>query len=69
MEEFLRSRSISEGTITMMTKDGIDGNEISVMDVEQQIYLPRYGDCLATIAYAKQQWFLEETASFPSDRK
>ncbi|KAL3872074.1 hypothetical protein ACJMK2_040036 [Sinanodonta woodiana] len=55
MEEFLRHRKISEDIITRMKEDGIDVTVISMMDVEQlQKYLPRYGDCLATIAYAKQ---------------
>ncbi|KAL3890224.1 hypothetical protein ACJMK2_002515 [Sinanodonta woodiana] len=70
MEEFLRHRKISEDIITRMKEDGIDVTVISMMDVEQlQKYLPRYGDCLATIAYAKQQRTLEDTASSCSDRK
>ncbi|KAL3871862.1 hypothetical protein ACJMK2_039834 [Sinanodonta woodiana] len=53
-----------------MKEDGIDVTVISMMDVEQlQKYLPRYGDCLATIAYAKQQRTLEDTASSCSNRK
>ena len=41
-----------------------------MMNVEQlQKYLPRYGACLATIAYAKQQIVLEDTASSCSYRK
>ncbi|KAL3852078.1 hypothetical protein ACJMK2_015765 [Sinanodonta woodiana] len=70
MEEFLRHRKISEDIIIRMKEDGIDVTVISMMDVEQlQKYLPRYGDCLATIAYAKQQRTLEDTASSCSDRK
>ncbi|KAL3882539.1 hypothetical protein ACJMK2_028875 [Sinanodonta woodiana] len=64
MEEFMRHRKISEDIITRMKEDGIDATVISMMDVEQlQKYLPRYGDCLATIAYAKQQRTLADTAS------
>ncbi|KAL3881849.1 hypothetical protein ACJMK2_028241 [Sinanodonta woodiana] len=70
MEEFLRHRKISEDIIPRMKEDGIDVTVISMMDVEQrQKYLLRYGDCLATIAYAKQQRTLEDTASSCSDRK
>ncbi|KAL3885468.1 hypothetical protein ACJMK2_025524 [Sinanodonta woodiana] len=80
MEEFLRHRKISEDIITGMKEYKtsyninifalIDVTVISMMDVEQlQKYLPRYGDCLATIAYAKQQRTLEDTASSCSDRK
>ncbi|KAL3866773.1 hypothetical protein ACJMK2_044046 [Sinanodonta woodiana] len=45
-------------------------NNITYFYVEQlQKYLSRYGDCLETIANAKQQRALEDTASFCSDRK
>ncbi|KAL3872279.1 hypothetical protein ACJMK2_040213 [Sinanodonta woodiana] len=70
MEEFLRHRKISEDIITRMKEDGIDLTVIFMMDVEQlQKYLPRYGDCLAKIADAKQQRTLEDSASSCSDRK
>ncbi|XP_033752673.1 uncharacterized protein LOC117336293 [Pecten maximus] len=56
MEDFLKDRGVEGAIIEKMKEEGIDEAVVSTMTVDQlNKYIPRYGDCLAAIAFSKKQ--------------
>ncbi|XP_035988972.1 uncharacterized protein LOC110368217 isoform X1 [Fundulus heteroclitus] len=56
INDFLRSRDVSEEVIQQLEKDKIDSSVIPLMTDEQlKVYLPSYGDRLALLGYCRRR--------------
>lgn len=70
MEDFLRKRNVIEDSLLKMREDGIDETVVAAMTTDQLTkYIPRYGDCLAAIAFAKQSLVLDDEPNSSFKRK